>query len=99
MFAPSVAPADHRLDVVVAITGDKRPHDREQVGPGGELFKRRSKKHTGNRSGNLAGHAAGIGWPADLWIEGLKLRRPAVHEEKNHRTVAGKLLHSGGIGG
>ena len=82
--------ADDRLDVVVAVAGDERADDVDQVRPLGKLGKGRAEGDAGDRGGDRAGLGMGVRRPFCFRVKRLELRRAAVHEEENHRAVAEK---------
>ena len=79
------------LDVVVAVAGDERAHDREAVGSFGELGEGAAEGDAGDRRLDFAGGTAGLGGCAHLGVEGFDLARPAVQEQEDHGLIGERL--------
>ena len=73
---------------MVAVAGDKRADDVEEVRPLGKLRKGRAERYPRDRRGDVSGLGVDVRGAFRLGIERLELRRSTVHEEKDDRAVA-----------
>src|SRR5262249_42326818 len=81
---------DHWFEVVIAIPGAIRAHDRELVRQLGQLREGAAEGDPRQRRGNFARDAANSFRGRHLGIEGLDLARAAAQEEENDRLAGGQ---------